>query len=121
MIETEGLSHIHLVVANMERSLRFYQDVFGMKELFREGDDLVFLNTPGAADTITLNSSGDPATAGSSGGVEHFGFRLKEGADLDDAIKQIEAAGGSLIRRGEHAPGVPFAYVRDPDGYAIEL
>ncbi|HZN13165.1 MAG TPA: VOC family protein [Acidimicrobiales bacterium] len=121
MIETEGLTHIHLVVQDMARSLRFYQDVFGMNELFREGDDLVFLNTPGSSDTITLNASGDPATAGTSGGVEHFGFRLREGADLDDAIKQIEAAGGSLVRRGEHAPGIAFAYVRDPDGYEIEL
>jgi len=31
------------------------------------------------------------------------------------------AAGGTLIERGEHAPGVPFAYVKDPDGYLIEL
>ena len=105
----------------MDRALRFYQDVFGMKELFRSGDDLVFLNTPGAGDMITLNSSGPREAAGTSGGVEHFGFRLKEGADLDDAIAQIEAAGGSLVRRGEREPGVPFAYVRDPDGYEIEL
>ena len=121
MVETEGLTHIHLVVADMDRALRFYQDVFGMQELFREGDDLIFLNTPGSADMITLNSSGDPEVAGRSGGVEHFGFRLKEGADLDDAIKQIEAAGGALLRRGEHGPGIPFAYVTDPDGYEIEL
>lgn len=121
MIETEGLTHIHLVVADMDRSIRFYCDVFGMQELFREGDDLVFLNTPGSRDTITLNAGGDPKTAGKSGGVEHFGFRLKEGADLDDAISEVEAAGGSLVRRGEHAPGVRFAYVADPDGYEIEL
>jgi len=31
------------------------------------------------------------------------------------------AAGGRLVRRGEHAPGVPFAYVSDRDGYVIEL
>lgn len=24
-------------------------------------------------------------------------------------------------RRGEFAPGMPFAYVRDPDGYEIEI
>ena len=40
---------------------------------------------------------------------------------LDKAVREIEAAGGRLIKRGEHAPGVPFAYVRDPDGYLIEL
>jgi catechol 2,3-dioxygenase-like lactoylglutathione lyase family enzyme len=36
-------------------------------------------------------------------------------------IRQVEAAGGRLVERGEHAPGIPFAYVADPDGYLIEL
>ena len=41
--------------------------------------------------------------------------------ELDCAIRQVEAAGGRLVERGEHAPGVPFAYIADPDGYLIEL
>ena len=41
--------------------------------------------------------------------------------DLDAAIAEVEAAGGKLIRRGEHSPGASFAYVQDPDGYVIEL
>ncbi len=122
MIQTQGLTHIHLVVRDLERSLRFYQDVFGMEERFRDGPKMVFLNTPGSQDLITLNE--DPAEAelaGVNGGVAHFGFRLAKSAALDTAIAEVEAAGGKLIRRGEHAPGVPFAYVEDPDGYAIEL
>ena len=59
MIKTEGLTHIHLMVRTLERSLRFYQDVFGMKELFRDGPAMVFLNTPGSRDSITLNE--DPS------------------------------------------------------------
>ena len=31
MIKTEGLTHIHLVVRDLDRSLRFYQQVFGVK------------------------------------------------------------------------------------------
>lgn len=48
MIKTEGLTHIHLMVRNLDRSLRSYKDVFGMKELFRDGEAMVFLNTPGS-------------------------------------------------------------------------
>ena len=73
-------------------------------------------------DLITLNE--DPkaaARAGVNGGVDLFGFRLRELRDLNAAITEIEVAGGTLMRRGEHAAGVPFAYVRDPDGYLIEL
>ena len=122
MIRTQGLTHIHLVVRDLERSLRFYQGVFGMEESFRDGPRMVFLNTPGSQDLITLNE--DPAEAqlaGVNGGVAHFGFRLVESVDLDTAIAEVEAAGGKLIRRGEHAPGVSFAYLEDPDGYVIEL
>ena len=122
MIRTQGLTHIHLIVRDLDQSLRFYRDVFGMKERFRDGPKMVFLNTPGSQDTITLNE--DPAEeelAGVNSGVAHFGFRLANSADLDSAILEIEAAGGKLIRRGEHAPGVAFAYVEDPDGYVIEL
>ncbi len=122
MIRTQGLTHIHLVVRDLEQSLRFYQGVFGMEERFRDGPKMVFLNTPGSQDLITLNE--DPAEAqlaGVNGGVAHFGFRLAESVDLDTAIAEVEAAGGKLVRRGEHAPGVPFAYLEDPDGYVIEL
>ena len=122
MIRTQGLSHIHLVVRDLERSLRFYQRVFGMEERFRDGPKMVFLNTPGSNDLVTLNE--DPAErrlAGVNGGVAHFGFRLADSRDLDAAISLVEAAGGKLVRRGEHAPGAAFAYVADPDGYVIEL
>ena len=93
-----------------------------MQERFRDGPKMVFLNTPGSQDLITLNE--DPAEAelaGVNGGVAHFGFRLADSGALDTAIAEVEAAGGRLIRRGEHGPGVPFAYVEDPDGYMVEL
>jgi catechol 2,3-dioxygenase-like lactoylglutathione lyase family enzyme len=32
MIRTQGLTHIHLVVRDLDRSLRLYQQVFGMEE-----------------------------------------------------------------------------------------
>ena len=122
MIQTQGLTHIHLVVRDLERSLRFYQGVFGMEERFRDGPKMVFLNTPGSQDLITLNEDPNEAKlAGVSAGIAHFGFRLSGSSNLDHAISEVEAAGGKLLRRGEHAPGAPFAYVADPDGYVIEL
>jgi len=36
-------------------------------------------------------------------------------------VRVVERAGGALLRRGEFAPGSPCAYVRDPDGYEIEI
>ncbi len=67
MIRTQGLTHIHLVVRDLERSLRFYQGVFGMEERFRAGPKMVFLNTPGSEDLITLiEDSAEERLAGES-------------------------------------------------------
>jgi catechol 2,3-dioxygenase-like lactoylglutathione lyase family enzyme len=121
VIETEGLTHIHLLVSDLERSLRFYKVAFGLEEQFRDGPTMVFLRTPGSRDTITLNADSARMDRVGRGGVDHFGFRLKPDVDLDAAITEVVAAGGRLVERGEHAPGVPYAYVEDPDGYLIEL
>ena len=83
---------------------------------------MVFLNTPGSADMITLNEDpGAADVAGTMGGVAHFGFRLAEPAALEAAIAEVERAGGKLVERGMHGGSHPFAYVADPDGYVIEL
>jgi catechol 2,3-dioxygenase-like lactoylglutathione lyase family enzyme len=120
VIETEGLTHIQLTVRDLDRSLAFYGSVFGMQEMFRDGPFLVFLRTPGARDTITLN--GDPeAPSPAAGGVAHFGFRLKDATQLDAAVAAVEDAGGRCLERGTHPSGQSFAYVTDPDGYVIEL
>lgn len=121
-IRTEGLTHIHLAVRDLDQSLRFYRGVFGMEEIFREGEGMIFLRTPGAADTVTLRrSASSDDRPGDGGGIGHFGFRLLDEEDLDRAVEEVELAGGRLVRRGEHPDGQPFAYVTDPDGYVIEL
>ncbi|MGH9887942.1 MAG: VOC family protein [bacterium] len=122
MVKTRGLYHLHLIVRDLDRSLAFYRDVFGLEEQFRDGPKMVFLQTPGGSDLITLNE--DPRQAESAGkgaGIDHFGFLLAPDADLDAAIADVERAGGSLVRRSAPGEGRRYAYVRDPDGYLIEL
>jgi len=122
MIKTEGLTHIHLVVRDIDRSLRFYREAFGMKERFRVGKDMVFLSTPGSRDLITLNrDESEAANAGKSSGIAHFGFRLLDRSALDAAVKEVESAGGKLLSRSRSGAGRPYAYFTDPDGYVIEL
>jgi catechol 2,3-dioxygenase-like lactoylglutathione lyase family enzyme len=122
MIRTQGLTHIHLAVRDLPRSVSFYTTVLGMEsDASRSNDTMVFLRTPGAQDTLTLRLAAPDEAVGSGGGVDHFGFRLQDRGDLDEAIRLIEAAGGRLLERGEHAPGVPYAYVADPEGYVLEF
>ena len=54
MVRSLGLNHINLNVTDLERSERFYLAAFGLEVRFREGDDMVFVGSPGARDLITL-------------------------------------------------------------------
>ena len=118
MVKTHGLTHINLAVRDPDRSLRFYREVFGVVEYFRDGNSIQ-VQGPGPHDVLAFER--DAESAGRAGGVTHFGFRLQSPDDIDAAVREVERAGGRLLRRGEFAPGFPFAYVVDPDGYEIEI
>lgn len=120
MIKSRGLNHINLNVSDIRRSLRFYQEAFGPEIKFWEGQRMVFLGSPGVHDIITLCEVDKSEPIG-SGGVSHLGFALTDKGRLDDGVEQVERAGGKLLSRGEHAPGVDYAYFADPDGYVIEI
>ena len=117
----QGLTHVHIVVRDLERSARFYTEAFGLKEVFRKGDDMVFLQTPGTNECLTLKRE-DSERVGQCGGVDHFGFPLANpAADIEQAIAHVERCGGKLVAREDLAPGVPSAFFEDPDGYRVQI
>jgi catechol 2,3-dioxygenase-like lactoylglutathione lyase family enzyme len=117
-IKTHGLSHVALSVTDPDRSLAFYQSVFGVREYFRSESTIQVLG-PGPFDVLAFEKR--PTDAGVTGGIIHFGFRLTRPDDIDAAVAAVERAGGTITSRGEFAPGLPYAFVRDPDGYEIEI
>ena len=115
---TYGLSHVALAVRDPERTARFYEEAFGARTYFRSEDSVQVLG-PGPHDVLAFDR--DEARAGSRGGITHFGFRLMDPADIDGAVEAVIAAGGTLLRRGEFGPGLPYAFMADPDGHEIEI
>jgi lactoylglutathione lyase len=130
MIRTIGLAHINLNVSDIERSVRFYRDLFGLEVLMEYEGPMgehptgrqVALSTPGANDVLALSAI--PGVPIDAGGINHFGFTLVSNDDIDDAVLQVQRAGGKLIKRSKsEQDGIveDNAYVSDPDGYVIEL
>jgi catechol 2,3-dioxygenase-like lactoylglutathione lyase family enzyme len=117
-VRTHGLTHISLAVQDPDRSLRFYERLFGVREYYRD-ERSIQAQGPGPHDVLAFERSEE--RVGARGGIDHFGFRLIDPADIDEAVRCAIEAGGKLLRRGEFAPGFPFAYVADPDGYEIEI
>jgi catechol 2,3-dioxygenase-like lactoylglutathione lyase family enzyme len=115
---TFGLSHIALKVADLDRAVAFYEAAFGAREYFRDGRSAQVLG-PGPTDVIAFELL--PEGAGQAGGVMHFGMRLTGPERLDEVIDRVVSAGGTVLSRGDFGDNQPFAFVRDPDGYEIEL
>ncbi len=117
--KTLGLSHLALRVRDPEASAAFYARAFGCEVYSRRGSQ-VQVKGPGPNDVLAFDRD-EEGGAGRAGGIQHFGFRLADPSDLDAAVAAAVEAGGRLVDRGEFAPGVPYAFVADPDGYEIAL
>jgi catechol 2,3-dioxygenase-like lactoylglutathione lyase family enzyme len=117
-IRTHGLSHVALAVSDPARAFAFYRRVFGMVAVYRQGDFLQ-AQTPGTRDVLVFERSAK--SIGRSGGIAHFGFRLTDPRDIDAAVAAVQAAGGTVVEQGDFVPGEPYAFVRDLDGYLVEI
>jgi catechol 2,3-dioxygenase-like lactoylglutathione lyase family enzyme len=117
-MKTYGLTHVALAVRDVKRSLEFYRQVLGVEPVYEE-EDSIQAQTPGTRDVLVFEH--DPERAGRAGGVAHFGFRLVEPVAVASIVKKVKSAGGSILSKGEFAPGLPYVFFSDPDGYEVEV
>ena len=116
--KTYGLTHIAIAVKDLDQTLAFYQKVLEVKVMYHK-DDFLQVTTPGANDIIVFEKK--KADCGKTGGIAHFGFRLRDAKDIDEMAKRIKSAGGTIIDKGEFVPGEPYIFFKDPDGYDVEI
>ena len=117
------VGHVHLKVANLERSLGFYRDVLGFEVTLRMGDSAAFLSAGGYHHHLGLNTwesaGGTPPPPGTTG-LYHAAFLYPTRASLADALRRVSGAGIPLEGASDH--GVSEAlYLRDPDDNGVEL
>jgi lactoylglutathione lyase len=127
-MQVDGMAkfiHTMIRVGNLDQSMKFYQEVFGLKETHRlEFDDfsLVYLRDveSGAEIELTWNKGQSEYTHGSGYGhaafvVEDLDQQFNRLLDLNLSpapIKEFKRDGVLLSR---------FFFIQDPDGYKIEV
>jgi lactoylglutathione lyase len=119
--------HTMLRTGNLERSVRFYTEVLGMR-LLRQKDypdgkfTLAFLGYGDESDTtvieLTYNWGVESYDMGS--GYGHIAIEVE---DVYKATEDIRARDGKILREAGpmNAGTTIIAFVEDPDGYPIEL
>lgn len=117
------IGHVHLKVADLERSLAFYRDVLGFAVTQRMGSSAAFLSAGDYHHHIALNtweSRGGTAPAPGATGLYHLAILYPTRAELADALRRLLRAGIALDGAADH--GVSHAlYLRDPDNNGVEL
>ncbi|TMI82604.1 MAG: VOC family protein, partial [Bacteroidetes bacterium] len=116
--KTYGLSNIAIAVSDLDQTLAFYKKVFDVQVMYHKDSFLQF-TTPGCNDIIVFEMK--TADYGQTGGIAHFGFRLRNAEDIDEMARRVSEAGGTIIEKGEFVPGEPYLFFKDLDGYEVEI
>ena len=114
-------------VKDMDRSIRFYTEILGMKLRGRAKNrsiqgEWAQLESPATHQLLELNwySSKSPFYTPWKRGVEmdHLCFRVD---DLNEAVKVLEGVGATRLGGPYRTPGWKMVDVSDPNGICIEL
>ncbi|WOH38076.1 lactoylglutathione lyase [Thalassotalea fonticola] len=119
--------HTMLRVGDLDRSINFYQDVLGMRLLRRSDNEqyqytLAFLGYDDMANSTVLELTYNWGVKEYELG-QAFGHIAIEVDNVYTACEKIESLGGIISRAPGPVKGgsTEIAFVKDPDGYAIEL
>ena len=118
-----GIGHVHLKVADIERSLAFWSGVLGFEVQQRIDDQAAFVSAGGYHHHIALNtweSEGGPPPPSGTTGLYHVAVLYPDRKTLAGALRRVLDAGIPITGATDH--GVSEAiYLNDPDGNGVEL
>ncbi len=117
------IGHVHLKVADLQRSLDFYVGVLGFELMQKFGHSAAFISAGGYHHHIGLNTweslGGSPPAPGTTG-LYHTAILYPNRAALADALRRLLSANIPLDGAADH--GVSEAlYLHDPDHNGVEL
>jgi len=117
------IGHVHLKVADLDRSLSFYKELLGFEITTRYGTQAVFISAGGYHHHIGLNtwySKNAPPAPVNSTGLFHTAILYPTRKDLAVILKRLQDANYPFTGFADH--GVSEAlYLNDPDENGVEL
>lgn len=125
-MEIKELGHIVLYVRDLERSVAFYRDLLGWRQVAPEvpGMPAVAFSSGRTHHELLLIEVGpqaQPIPAGRRVGLYHFGLKVGDTDDeLREALARVQEAGATIIGMSDHTV-THSLYIADPDGNEIEL
>ncbi|HLN47364.1 MAG TPA: VOC family protein [Magnetospirillaceae bacterium] len=123
MIPIKGLNHAVLTVADLDRSVGFYKDVFGFEEVARAGGQMAFMRASGSSNHHDLGflALGPQAVrpARNAVGLFHLAWEVPAIEDLA-AARDALAKAGALSGESDHG-ATKSLYGVDPDGHEFEV
>jgi lactoylglutathione lyase len=116
------LLHTRYRVHDLEKTVSFYKDVLGLKEVGRQtsgrGSQLVFLKPPGSDEEIEICKFDESGPVMVGPDLTHLAFEVD---DMEKFAKHA-AAKGYPLSDGPHSTGTgKIAFIDAPEGYEIEL
>src|SRR5262245_26116133 len=126
-IPVRGLNHFHLTVSNLERSLEFYQRLFGMPLAGMQGVEadwkkpVVPMLAIGSGPQFISFSEG-PGRAEGRDRIDHFGFGMDK-FDANPVKKMLSGHGitGNVRMRADSVPPVAELKFTDPDNIIVQI
>jgi catechol 2,3-dioxygenase len=125
-ITIERVGHVVLKVRSLERSVPFYRDVLGLREVARlhgRMGVMVFFSATGENhhDLALLEVGADaPRPEPQAVGLYHVAFKIGDSLEALRAARDVLAARGIRYALADHRVSQSL-YVNDPDGNGIEL
>jgi catechol 2,3-dioxygenase len=117
-LSIDHLGAAELVVADLERSVAFYEESLALKVHRREGP--VAALGAGAHDLLVLTEEPGAPPVGRHAGLFHFALLYPSRQELARALRRLGETRTPLSGASDH--GVSEAlYLRDPDDHGIEL
>lgn len=132
-IGPQRLGHLNLFVSDLERSGRFYTNVCGFEEVFREpGISMIFLSNGNSHHDIGLMEITKGERIGKDGhvqvrvgqgkspGLNHLGFEMRTEAELVAAWRRAKAAEMRVYRTTDHIISHSI-YLTELNGHRFEF